>query len=83
MAKFHLTNKATSDLSGIWDYIVKTWAKKQAEKYYNQLIETCKQIAKNPVIGKDYFEVKAELFGFKSGKHISSMKCSIQKKVLI
>lgn len=52
MAKFHLTNKAASDLSDIWDYTAETWSKKQAEKYYNQLIETCKQIAENSGIGK-------------------------------
>ncbi len=70
MAKYHLTYKATSDLLNIWDYTVEIWSKKQAEKYYNQLIGTCKQIAENPGIGKDYFEVKTELLGLKTGKHI-------------
>ncbi|HZW77937.1 MAG TPA: type II toxin-antitoxin system RelE/ParE family toxin [Flavobacteriaceae bacterium] len=70
MAKYHLTNRATSDLLDIWDYTVETWSKKQAEKYYNQLIGTCKQIAENPEIGKEYFEVKKELLGLKTGRHI-------------
>lgn len=70
MAKYHLTNKATSDLLGIWDYTAETWSERQAEKYYSHIIETCKQIAENPKIGKEYFEVKMELLGFKTGKHI-------------
>lgn len=70
MAKYHLTNKATLDLLGIWDYTVETWSKSRAEKYYNQLIGTCKQIAENPESGKEYFEVKTELLGLKIGKHI-------------
>lgn len=70
MAKYHLTNRATSDLLNIWDYTVEIWSKKQAEKYYSQLIRTCKQIAENPQIGKDYFEVRTELLGLKTGKHI-------------
>lgn len=70
MAKYHLTNKAISDLLNIWDYTVETWSKRQAEKYYNQLIATCKQIAENPKIGKEYYEVKTELLGLKTGRHI-------------
>lgn len=70
MAKYHLTNKATSDLLGIWEYTFKTWSERQAEKYYNQLIETCQQIAENPEIGKEYFEVKTELLGLRTGRHI-------------
>ena len=58
MTKYHLTNKATSDLLDIWDYTAETWFKGQAEKSYNQLIGTCKQITENPEIEKEYFEVK-------------------------
>lgn len=54
----------------IWDYTMETWSERQAEKYYNELIETCKQIAENPKIGKEYYEVKTELLGLKTGRHI-------------
>lgn len=70
MAKYHLTNKATSDLSDIWNYTIKNWSHRQAEKQFNQLIGTCKQIAENPEIGKEYFEIKPELLGLKTKKHI-------------
>jgi len=55
MVKYHLTNKATSKLLDFWDYTTETWSKRLTEKYYNELIETCKQIAENPKIGKEYF----------------------------
>src|SRR5699024_4880290 len=70
MAKYHLTNKATSDLLSIWDYTVETWSQKQAEKYYNQIIGTCKQIAKNPEIEKEYIEIKTDLLELKTEQHI-------------
>src|SRR5690554_7311165 len=82
MAKYHLTNKAISDLLNIWDYTVETWSKRQAEKYYNQLIATCKQIAENPKIGKEYYEVKTELLGLKTGRHIVFYE-TIDKEVKI
>lgn len=70
MAKYHITNKATSDLLDIWDYTTGNWSERQAEKYYNELIGACKQIAENPKIGKEYFEVEIELLGLKTGRHI-------------
>jgi len=42
----------------------------QAEKYYNMLIETCREIADNPDIGKDYSVIAKNLYGITSGRHI-------------
>jgi len=70
MAKYKLTNKAVSDLANIWDYTIETWSENQAEKYYQQLIMTCQNLADNPEYGKHYFEVKNHLLGYKTGKHI-------------
>lgn len=70
MAKYHLTNKAVSDLSDIWNYTVETWSEKQAEKYYQSIIKACYDTAKNPNIGKSYSDVKKDLLGTKAGKHI-------------
>lgn len=47
MAKYELSNSAVADLSNIWDYTFEAWSEKQADKYYNILIETCNKIAKN------------------------------------
>lgn len=37
MTPYHLSKKAKADIIAIWDYTVKTWSVKQAEKYYEQL----------------------------------------------
>jgi toxin ParE1/3/4 len=34
MANYKLTNKAVEDLTSIWEYTVKEWSEKQADKYY-------------------------------------------------
>lgn len=70
MAKFKLTNSAVNDLTDIWDYTVENWSVNQAEKYYNLLIESCKEIAKMPKSGKDYNEIYPELKGVNTSKHI-------------
>ena len=70
MAKYNFTNKAIQDLSGIWNYTVHTWSEKQADKYYNSLIENCEEISKSPELGKKYFEIHSELLGYNVHKHI-------------
>lgn len=70
MASFKFTNKAVSDLTQIWNYTVKKWSEDQADKYYYMLIENCREVAKNPDLGKNYSVVKENLLGFKAGRHI-------------
>ena len=70
MAKYNLTNEAVDDLTNIWDYTFEKWSEKQADAYYNILLENCQLIAESPNIGKDYSVIKDELFGLKANRHI-------------
>jgi toxin ParE1/3/4 len=70
MAKVILRQKAIDDLNDIWDYTFDQWSEKQADKYYSSLKFACKEIGENPDLGREYTEIKRNLLGFKSGKHI-------------
>ena len=70
MAKYKLTNQAVEDLTNIWEYSFEKWSEKQAEIYYKMLVENFEHIAENPNIGKSYSEIKEELFGLKTNRHI-------------
>ncbi|MFT3946253.1 MAG: type II toxin-antitoxin system RelE/ParE family toxin [Agriterribacter sp.] len=70
MAKYKLTNKAVEDLTKIWYYTFDKWSEKQADKYYEMLLENCQHIADDPNIGKHYKGIKEELFGLKVNRHI-------------
>lgn len=83
MAKFHLSKKAVDDLSKIWDYTYEVWSEYQADKYYQLLIETCKEIAKCPVIGKKYDEIEKDILGFRVGKHIIFYQEIKPKEILV
>jgi len=79
MAKFHLTNKAVSDLADIWDYTYDTWSEKQAEKYYLLLLDSCQELAKTPSLGRKYDEITNEIIGYRSYQHIIFYrKCQIE-----
>ncbi len=70
MAKYFLTNKAIDDLSKIWNYTFDFWSERQADLYYQMLIESFREIAKNPSIGKKYEGIITQLFGLRSGRHV-------------
>jgi toxin ParE1/3/4 len=74
MAKFLLSNKAVENLSKIWDYTYEVWSENQADKYYELLIETCKEIAKTPNIGKPYEDIERSIIGFGCVNTLSSIK---------
>jgi len=70
MAEYKLTNKAVEDLSKIWDYTFEVWAENQADKYYEELISNCQEIAENPDLGKSYEGISKQLLGMKANRHI-------------
>ncbi len=70
MAKYELTNKAVEDLTDIWNYTFENWSERQADKYYQLLIESFTEIAENPVLGKNFDAIIESLRGFKVGRHI-------------
>ncbi|HMR88881.1 MAG TPA: type II toxin-antitoxin system RelE/ParE family toxin [Saprospiraceae bacterium] len=70
MSKFQLTYKAIEDLSDIWNYTFDTWSESQADKYYQELINKCKEISENPKDGKIYEGIWKLLKGSRINEHI-------------
>ena len=70
MAKYFLTNKAVEDLSKIWEYTYEVWSENQADKYYELLTSSFREIVQNPELGKNYNEIDKLIFGLHVGKHI-------------
>lgn len=71
MAKYRFTNKAVEDLSDIWEYTINVWSERQADVYYDMLIDCCQKITTNPrIYGSRYEEVAEDLYGYRANKHI-------------
>ncbi|MFT5778116.1 MAG: toxin ParE1/3/4 [Crocinitomicaceae bacterium] len=70
MAKVILRQKAIDDINNIWVYTFEKWSENQADKYYSLVRFACKEISKNPNLGKVYNGISENLLGLKSGKHI-------------
>ncbi len=70
MAKFYFTNKAVDDLNQIWNYTLEAWSENQADLYFNLIMNSCKELSLNPLIGKSYEIIDSSILGFNTGKHI-------------
>ncbi len=83
MAEYELTNKAVEDLTGIWEYTIEKWSEQQADKYYNLLLDSCRDIANNPELGKNYDGITEDLFGLKTNRHIIFYRQRINQPIEI
>lgn len=70
MVSYTLTIKAVEDLSKIWNYTFDVWSETQADKYYYMLFDSFQELADGTVTGKNYPEVRIDIFGFRLGQHI-------------
>jgi len=70
MTQIQISNKAQDDLIGIWEYTFEKWSIKQADKYYNILVDAINAIANEPSIGKSYEYIRKGYYGFHIKSHI-------------
>ncbi len=75
--------KALEDLQSIWNYTLETWSETQADKYHRMLEAACKDIADNPVIGRNYELVPQKYFGYKVGRHIIFYKFASPEHITV
>mgnify|MGYP000636898433 CR=1 FL=1 len=75
MARYFLTNKAVNDLTLIWDYTFEQWSEKQADKYYDEIINSCKTIAENKYLGKKYSEIFPNLLSSRINRRFCGTEC--------
>lgn len=84
MAKYRFTNKAVEDLSGIWEYTANTWSERQADVYYEMLIDCCQKITTNPrIYSTKYEEVSEGLYGYRANRHIIFYRILPDEDILV
>ena len=83
MRKYFLSNKAVEDLSNIWNYTYEVWSENQADKYYELLINFCKEISESPKIGKNYDKIDKNIWGCQASHHIIFYRIIEKNKIEI
>lgn len=60
-----ISKRAVSDLEEIWLYTVEKWSAKQADRYYNLIVDEINYICKNKDAGKSIDHVRK---GYRASK---------------
>ena len=68
--KLAFTKEARRDLREIVDYTEQKWGEKQAEKYFNQVMEKCRDLAAETISGRKRHELKGAPFSYSVQSHI-------------
>lgn len=67
--KYKISTEAQNDIEEIWLYTFETWSAKQADRYYNLIIDEIESISKKPKSGKDYSNVRKGYYRSKVKSH--------------
>jgi toxin ParE1/3/4 len=70
MPTFSLTNKAVADLKDIGRYTAEQWGREQRNLYLKMLDTTFRQLAANPLKGKDCSDIRNGYRKFNAGSHL-------------
>jgi toxin ParE1/3/4 len=70
VANYIISRKALDDLSDIWKYSLEVWSEKQADRYYNEILQAFEAVSINPSIGKKYLQLDVLIKGYKVNRHI-------------
>ena len=70
MATVRFTRLAEADLLEIGYYTIRTWGRKQCDRYLRQLEERCRQLADDRKRGRPCAEIRPGLRRTKVGKHV-------------
>ena len=65
-----IREEAYLDLEKIWTYTLETWSLRQADKYYNDIIEAIEFLCEEPGTGKSAEHLRKGYQSFKINSHL-------------
>lgn len=77
MPSYTISKEALNDIEKIWLYTFQNWSHKQADRYYNLIMDEIEYISNNFEVGRDfgyirkgyrYTKVKSHLIFYKKSK---------------
>ena len=77
---YKISQEANRDLENIWLYTYENWTLKQADRYFNLIMDEIEYLAAYPESGKDYGQVKKGYFRSRIKSHFIFYKINQKKE---
>ena len=81
MRKYKISKKAVEDLEEIWIYTYDNWSEKQADRYYNLIINEIEFITENFMSGKSMDHVRKGYRASKVKSHLVFYRKSTDNQI--
>ena len=77
---YKLSKQAEIDLENIWLYTFEEWSLKQADYYYDLIMDEIEYISINPKSGKDYNNIRKGYFRSRVKSHFIFYKINLKEE---
>ncbi|MEA3495578.1 MAG: type II toxin-antitoxin system RelE/ParE family toxin [Bacteroidota bacterium] len=67
--KYKISQEASRDIENIWLYTIEKWSIKQADRYFNLIMDEIEYLTDDPKSGKDYNKVRKGYFRSRIKSH--------------
>ncbi len=72
--KYKISQEANRDIENIWLYTYENWSLKQADRYFNLIMNEIEYLTENPGFGKDYSQIRKGYFRSRIKSHLIFFK---------
>lgn len=79
---YKISQEANNDLEKIWLYTIENWSLKQADRYFNLILDEIEYIAQNSESGKDFGPIRKDYYRSKVKSHLIFYKINEKKQVV-
>lgn len=80
--KYKISAEALKDIENIWLYTSETWSSKQADRYYNLIMDEIEYITQNPLSGKDYSHIRKGYLRTRVKSHFIFYKVNLKENLV-
>jgi len=75
---YRISKEALNDLEKIWLYTFETWSLKQADYYFDLLMNEIEYLSANPNSGRDYNKIRKGYFRSRVKSHFIFYKINLK-----
>ncbi|KFF25510.1 type II toxin-antitoxin system RelE/ParE family toxin [Chryseobacterium vrystaatense] len=77
---YRISKEASNDLEKIWLYTFENWSLKQADHYFDLLMNEIEYLSENPKSGKDYNKIRKGYFRSRVKSHFIFYKINLKEE---
>ena len=80
--RYRISRLANQDLEDIWLYTYRKWSRKQADRYYNLIMDEIVYLSANPESGTNYNHIRQGYYRSRIKSHVIFYKINADQEAV-